>query len=62
MKERRKIVESPGKAYTDINRLAKKYPDNKFLAISAAMTSPDYENTEKDEELLNLALKKKYGI
>lgn len=53
-----------GKAFKEINRLAKKYPGNKFLAISSEMTPPDYQTSDLSDtdQLLNEALKKKYGI
>lgn len=59
-----KYVESPGKAYTEIKRLAEKYPDNEFLAISAEMTPPDYQasDLENTEYLFQEALKYKYQL
>lgn len=55
---------APTKAYTEIKRLAEKYPDNEFFAISAEMTPPDYHTDDlaDTKELLYDALKNKYGI
>jgi len=52
------------KAYTEIKRLAEKHPDNEFLAISAAMTPPDFQTLDlgDTEDLLHEALRKKHGI
>lgn len=57
-------VNVESKAYTEIKRLAEKYPDNEFLAISAEMTPPDYQasDLENTEYLFQEALKYKYQL
>ena len=60
--DEKKISTAPTKAYSEIKRLAEKYPDNEFFAISAEMTPPDYhtEDLENTENLLKEGLKNKY--
>lgn len=52
------------KAYIEIKRIAEKYPDNKFLAISAEMTPKDYhtDDLENTEYMLAVSLKSHYQI
>jgi hypothetical protein len=49
------------KAYTEIKWLAEKHPENKFLAISAEMTSPDYHTLDLggSEKWLHEAIRNK---
>ena len=58
----KKTSSAPTKAYTEIKRLAKKYQDNEFFAISAEMTPPDYhtDDLQNTESLLQVGFKNKY--